>query len=326
MSLDWVAIKLAKAARAVVETSLAIRPGEQVAIAADDDSDFAIVQALTAAVRAVGAEPTVIIMPRREMAGGNANSVMAKALLGADVIIAPTSTGLGFTAEFGQALKENGARAIVMTATDRNLLTAGAGLADYEEVYRVTKPLSEIMTSGKVITVTSEAGSDFTASIEGQIAGLGASYAREPGQVSGFPSGESWQCPKIGTGEGVLVADGSAHMLGKLTEPIAVYFKKGKAVDFKGGAQAEELRRILAPIYNGDNLGELSIGTNTTARFTGNVTEDKKAIGTSHFALGNSVVGGDVKADIHMDLLMMKPTIEVDGIRLVTAGKIVYTG
>lgn len=323
--MDWVAIKLAKAAKAVVETSLTVKPGEQVAIAADDDSDFAIVQALTAAVRAVGAEPTVLIMPRRELAGGPATRVMAKALLGADVIIAPTSTGLGFTDEFGEALK-NGARGIVMTATDRNLLTAGAGLADYNKVYEVTKPLSEIMTAGKTITVTCRNGSDFTASIEGQKAGLGASFAREPGQVSGFPSGESWQCPATGTGEGVLVADGSAHMLGKLTEPLSVYFEKGVAVDFKGGPQAEELRKILTPIENGFNLGELSIGTNETARFTGNVTEDKKALGTSHFALGNSVVGGTVKADIHMDLLILKPTIEVDGVRLVTDGEIVYTG
>jgi leucyl aminopeptidase (aminopeptidase T) len=323
--VDWIAIKLAKAARAVVEVSCAVRPGEQVAIAADDDSDFAIVQALAAAVRAVGGEPTVIIMPRRELAGAPATRIMAKALLGADVIIAPTSTGLGFTEEFGQALK-NGARGIVMTGVDRGLLTAGAGLADYEKVYKVTKPLSEIMTAGKRITVTCANGSNFTASIEGQKAGLGASYAREAGQVSGFPSGESWQCPATGTGEGVLVADGSAHMLGKLTEPLAVYFEKGVAVDFKGGPQAEQLRKILEPIENGFNLGELSIGTNETARFTGNVTEDKKAIGTSHFALGNSVVGGSVKADIHMDLLILKPTIEVDGVRLVTEGQIVYTG
>ena len=146
--MDWVAIKLAKVARAVVETSLAIKPGEQVAIAADDDSDFAVVQALTAAVRAVGAEPTVLIMPRRELAGGPATRVMAKALLGADVIIAPTSTGLGFTDEFGEALK-NGARGIVMTATDRDLLTAGSGLADYNKVFKVTK-----LSSASTIIVT----------------------------------------------------------------------------------------------------------------------------------------------------------------------------
>ncbi len=324
--MDWISIKLAKAAKAVVEQSLDIKANEQVCIAADDDSDFAIVQALTAAVRAVGAEPTIVIMPRRELAGAPATRIMAKALLGADVIISPTSTGLGFTEEYGQALKENGARGIVMTGMKSDLLMTGSSLADYNEVYKITKPLSDIMSTGKTITVTSEAGSNFTASIEGVTAGCGASFAREAGQVSGFPSGESWQCPVPGTGEGVLVADGSAHMLGRLREPIAVRFEKGRAVEITGGEQAEELKRIIAPIKNGDNLGELSIGTNPSATFTGNVTEDKKALGTSHFALGNSVVGGTVKADIHLDLLMMKPTIHVDGVLLVDSGKVVYTG
>ena len=115
-------------------------------------------------------------------------------------------------------------------------------------------------------------------------------------------------------------------MLGRLLEPISVRFEKGRAVEITGGAQAEELKRIIAPIKNGDNLGELSIGTNPNSGFSGNVTEDKKALGTSHFALGNSVVGGPVQADIHLDLLMMKPTIHVDGILLVDKGKVVYTG
>lgn len=324
--MDWVAIKLAKVADAVVNRSLGVEPGEQVAIAADHDSDHAIVQALMGAVTAAGAEPTLVVMPRRALSGAPATSVMANALLGADVIIAPTSTGLGFTPEFGRALKEFGARGLVMTGTDRDLLLNGAGAADYDEVRRITAPLAEIMTDGRTITVESAAGSEFTASIEGQVAGCGASFAREPGQVSSFPSGESWQCPTPGTGEGVLVADGSAHMLGKLVEPLAVEFRQGRAVDYRGGEQAKQLRAIIEPIENGDNLGELSVGTNPAARFTGNVTEDKKRVGTSHFALGNSVVGGTVKADIHLDLLMMEPTIEVDGTRIVEQGRIVYTG
>ena len=322
--MDWVAIKLAKAAKAVVETSLAIKPGEQVAIAADDDSDFAIVQALTAAVHAVGAEPTVLVMPRRALAGGPATRVMAKALLGADVIIAPTTTGLGFTDEFGEALK-NGARGIVMTATDRNLLTAGAGLADYNKVYAVTKPLSEIMTSGKTITVTCRNGSTSPP----------RSRVRRPASALPSPASpvRSRASRRVSPGSAPRRAPARAswsptapRTCSASSPPLAVYFEKGLAVDFKGGPQAEELRQILTPIENGFNLGELSIGTNETGRFTGNVTEDKKALGTSHFALGNSVVGGTVKADIHMDLLILKPTIEVDGIRLVTDGEIVYQG
>lgn len=80
---------------------------------------------------------------------------------------------------------------------------------------------------------------------------------------------------------------------------------------------------MIDGVENGDNLGEISIGTNPAARFLGNITEDKKQVGTVHFALGNSVVGGTVKAPIHVDLLLLTPTVEVDGEILVQDGKIV---
>jgi leucyl aminopeptidase (aminopeptidase T) len=319
---DWAGVEVARAAQAVVYASLAVKVGEQVAVVADHRSDHAVVDALLAAVAGAGAEATLLVMPARERAGAPANAVVASALAGADVIIAPTSTGLGFTPEFGEALKR-GARGIVMTGVTREELRAGAGVADYDEVYRITKPLADAVTDGSQIRVTCPNGSDFSASLEGVKAGVGASYAREPGQVSGFPSGEAWSAPKTGTGQGVLVADGSAHMLGKLEQPIRVHFAGGRMVRVEGGRQADELLRNIEGIENADNLGEVSIGTNPSARFTGNITEDKKQIGTVHFALGNSVVGGEVKSPVHIDLLILKPTVEVDGRTLVRAGEIV---
>ena len=321
---DWAAIQVAKAADNVVNTSLAVKPGEQVAIAADHNSDPAVVDALLAAVAAAGAEGTLLVQPARVRAGEPANKVIAAALAGADVIISPTSTALSFTPELKEALNR-GARAIVMTGVTRAELTGGAGVADYEEVYRITKPLADAITAGKVMRITSAQGSDLTASLEGVTCGVGASFAREPGQISSYPSGEAWSAPATGTGKGVLVADGSAHELGKLSEPIRVHFDEGRAVKIEGGAQAEELRQMIHGVENGDNLGELSIGTNPSARFLGNITEDKKQVGTVHFALGNSVVGGKVKAPIHVDLLLLTPTVEVDGEILVQDGKIVKT-
>lgn len=316
---NWTQVKMAKAASSVVRVSLAIQSGEQVAVVADDGSDFALVDALLAEVRAAGAEPTLIVMPERPRAGAPANEVVAAALLGANAIIAPTSTGLGFTPTFGEALKA-GARGIVMTGIKSKDLVDGAALADYEEVYKVTKPLSDAITAGSEVRVTCPNGSDLTASLEGVVCGLGASFAREAGQVSGFPSGEAWNAPKAGTANGVLVADGSAHMLGILEEPIRVHFVDGRATAIEGGRQARELESLIEGVENGDNLGELSIGTNRWARFGGNITEDKKQLGTVHFALGNSVVGGTVKSPIHIDLLITQPTYEVDGVAIVRDG------
>ena len=183
-----------------------------------------------------------------------------------------------------------------------------------------TKPLADAISAGTRGRLTCANGSDLTVSLEGVTCGVGASFAREPGQVSGFPSGEAWNAPKEGTATGVLVADGSAHMLGILEEPIRVHFVDGLATEIEGGRQAQQLIDIIDGVENGRNLGELSIGTNRWARFGGNITEDKKQLGTMHFALGNSVVGGNVRSPIHLDLLITKPTYEVDGQVLVEAG------
>ena len=300
---------------------LNVQPGEEVAIVADHDSDFGIVEALVAATINAEASPTLLVMSKRERAGAPATKIVAEALAGADVIVAPTSTALGFTPEFGIALKEHGARAILMTGATREQMLGGAALADYDEVYSVTRRLADVMGAGETIRVTSEAGSDLTASLVGVKVGCGAARAHEPGQVSAFPSGEAWMAPATGSAEGVLVADGCGHMLGRLDEPIRVTFAGGRAVSIDGGHQAEQLKKLI-DVENGDNIGELSVGTNASARSNGDITEDKKQLGTVHFALGNSVVGGTVKSPVHIDLLVEYPRVEVDGTVVVENRKV----
>jgi leucyl aminopeptidase (aminopeptidase T) len=315
-------VRLSAVADQIVRTCVAVKPGEQVAVVADFNSDDAVVEALTAAVLAARGEPTVVVMPERKSAGEKATRIVCAALAGADVMLAPTTTALGFNDEFNEAL-QRGARGLVMTGVRTEQLLRGAALADYDEVNELTCRLADLAEAGRVFRVTSEGGSELSASIDGVRVGRGASYARLPGQVSGFPSGECWMTPAEGSANGVLVADGSAHMLGKLTAPLHVRFEDGWATDIGGGPQSAELIDIVDNAQNGRHLGELSIGTNPKARFTGNITEDKKGIGRVHFALGHSVVGsGGPPSSIHLDLLIMTPDVWIDDTQVVRHGKV----
>lgn len=320
--MDLTRVRLSAVADQIVRSCVAVKPGEQVAIVADFNSDDAVVEALAAAVLAARGEPTVVVMPERKSAGGKATRIVCAALAGADVMLAPTTTALGFNDEFNQAL-ERGARGLVMTGIRTENLVEGAALADYDEVNELTGRLADLAEAGSSVRVTSEGGSDLTASIDGVRVGRGASFAREPGQVSGFPSGECWMTPADGTANGVLVADGSAHMLGRLTAPLSVRFEDGWATDISGGPQSAQLVEIVDNAQNGRHLGELSIGTNSMARFTGNITEDKKGIGRVHFALGHSVVGsGGPPSTIHLDLLIMTPDVWIDETQVVRRGAV----
>ena len=61
---------------------------------------------------------------------------------------------------------------------------------------------------------------------------------------------------------------------------------------------------------NADNIAEFGIGTNEKAERFDNILEAEKILGTCHIAIGdNSAFGGEIRANVHIDLLIDKPTI-----------------
>ena len=80
-------------------------------------------------------------------------------------------------------------------------------------------------------------------------------------------------------------------------------------------------------VRDADNIGEIGIGLNPAAR--GSATRSprpRRRSGPSHIALGDSAneYGGLVECDVHLDGLVMEPTIEFDGVPVVVAGRHVY--
>lgn len=74
----------------------------------------------------------------------------------------------------------------------------------------------------------------------------------------------------------------------------------------------------------GTNLAELGVGTNDRARFTGNVLEDEKILGTVHVAFGASAAfGRTVSVPIHLDVVIVDAGLEVDGRQILDAGRYV---
>jgi 2,5-dihydroxypyridine 5,6-dioxygenase len=67
---------------------------------------------------------------------------------------------------------------------------------------------------------------------------------------------------------------------------------------------------------------EASVGVNAKAIIRGIQREDKNIIGTMHFGLGTNIdVGGSVKSKIHMDGVILEPTLYVDGAKRIDSGK-----
>ncbi|HEY2637357.1 MAG TPA: hypothetical protein VGI54_08230, partial [Solirubrobacteraceae bacterium] len=92
-----------------------------------------------------------------------------------------------------------------------------------------------------------------------------------------------------------------------------------------GGAEGERFFAHLAEHGDpGRNLAELGVGTNDRARVTGNVLEDEKILGTIHVAFGASAgIGGTVSVPVHEDVIVVEATLDVDGERILDAGRYV---
>jgi len=72
-----------------------------------------------------------------------------------------------------------------------------------------------------------------------------------------------------------------------------------------------------------NNIAEFAIGTNPKARLVGNLAEDKKLEGSVHIAIGdNHVLGGKITSNIHLDGMVLNPTVELDGERVIRNGKL----
>ncbi len=118
-----------------------------------------------------------------------------------------------------------------------------------------------------------------------------------------------------GPAEGTLVVDGSIAGVGLLDDAGLADRPRGPPDRRRPAADGAALLELLtAHGADGTNVAELGIGTNEEAMLTGNILEDEKILGTAHVAFGASAaIGGTVQVPVHLDCVVLEPTVEVDG-------------
>jgi 2,5-dihydroxypyridine 5,6-dioxygenase len=67
---------------------------------------------------------------------------------------------------------------------------------------------------------------------------------------------------------------------------------------------------------------EASVGVNAKAVVRGIQREDKNILGTLHFGLGTNIdVGGSIRSKVHLDGVILEPTLYVDGVKKIDNGR-----
>lgn len=215
-----------------------------------------------------------------------------------------------------------------MIGIDDQLMAEGM-CADYDEVYRTTHAVYDIVEHAQTIHVTSEKGSDVTASFhpEWKWIPCDGRYDKQ-GKWGNLPEGEVFTAPA--TLNGVLVCDVLGDFFsekyGVLKHPLIIDVKDGYITDIRSedAAIAKDVRDYLFSSPNGNRAGEFAIGTLTSLqRLSGNLLQDEKMPGL-HVAFGDPYpgsTGADWSASTHVDVIPSKCTIEVDGRVIMRDGK-----
>lgn len=316
-----------KSAELIVRKLLSIKPGEEVFIIADPETDMEMPYALAAVIQDIGAEYTLAIQPTRAPDRFNdLTRVIEKGLEGADVYIGITySSGAPcYARKIVELLNAKRIRGMSMVMRDLDNWTKGAATADYDEVLRTCQRLREVWDKGKEIRVTSELGTDFTSKIGDHRVIIEAGFAINPGESSAFSDGEVSQGPMEGTSEGVIVIDGPIAKIGLPAEPIRMIIEKGRVIRVDGASpQARQIRRIIEAVKDADNIAEVGIGCNPKALRNGDFEEEKKASGNVHIAIGDNIYyGGTIRCAVHMDMVLYNSTVWIDDRVVVENGEL----
>lgn len=307
---------LERALNTVMERCLDIRSGENVLVIGDPRSRE-LAEALRDAAARYGADAVLAMMDERENDGTEPPPPIAAALTACDVYLAPTSRSLSHT-RARKASNDLGSRGATLPGATAEMI-ARVMSVDFAQMKERTLAVTRLLTDADEAHVTCARGSDLRLDLTGRRGMADIGEMTRAGTFGNLPAGEGFVAPL--SGAGTLVASSLAP-LGISPEPVLLTVEDGHLTNAAGPLGPEFFERLSSHGPNGTNVAELGVGTNDAAILTGNILEDEKILGTVHVAFGASMgIGGTVSVPIHLDVVVLEPTLDVGSTRVLDAGR-----
>lgn len=316
-------LELIRSAETLAREVIKVKKGHKVLIVTDSEK-LKVGNAFALTCRGLGAEVVIAIMPISGEHGSEPPATIAAAMRAADIVFAPTTHAITHTRARLDAYAA-GAKVVILRGVTEDMMVKGAMTVDFKKLQIQTQRIAKILADANEIQVNSDSGTNVTFSVAGRNAFSLDGYFHDEYGFATLPPGEAPTCPVEGTTNGMIVFDYSMDGIGKLSQPLKLKVEKGQVVAVSGEDEdVHFLEQVFARDSSARNIAEFAIGTNPNARLIGNLAEDKKLAGTVHFAVGdNESLGGVVQSSIHLDGLMLKPTVHADQRLLVEKGKLI---
>src|SRR5579871_1273977 len=324
--------ELMPGAKNAVETCLAVRPEEHVALIADEAS-AAVAASLAQALRDRKTDFTGLILEElgpRPMKG--APKPVLDALETADVGILcmnPQPGELGARMAIVQVVERRRIRYAHMVGVTPEIMQQGMR-TDYRKVDELSDRLRERMLRAETLTVKTEAGTEFQAHFSRQLDWVKTSGLISPRYWSNLPAGEVFTTPE--TVDGTFVCDGTAgdYFNGKYGDlqktPLVLTIKGARLVRAECARKdlEEEFWKYCHTDENSDRVGELAFGTNLgLSEMIGILLQDEKFPGV-HIAFGDpygSQTHANWKSRTHVDVLTRECDVWIDDDQVIAGGR-----
>ena len=314
--------EISEVALHVLKECMGVMPSENVCIVTDERM-LELAYPFHVAARDLGCESVLVEMNVRKRNGEEPPQHVAKLMESSDVILAITTKSLSHTnarkVACGKGARMASLPGISVDCVKRTLIV------DYAKIKERSEILSDILTKGKMARLYCPLGTDLHIDISQREGAYDHGDYRMAKSFGNLPAGEAYIAPLEGSSNGKVVFNSSFAGVGICKEPIYIQIEDGNAVSIEGKSEAEKLKSILEPLgEKAYNLAELGIGTNDKAMLTGLVLEDEKVMGTVHLAFGdNSGFGGNTSVPVHLDGIIVKPTLIIDGEMIMESGELV---
>jgi len=203
---------------------------------------------------------------------------------------------------------------------------------DYRVVSSVTTAVYDMARYAERCRVTTPDGTDLAVDFDPDLRWVNCNgIYHQAGNWGNLPEGETYTCPRAidGTLIAHIIGDYFSAKYGVLSRPVTFVIRDAQVREVRGenAALVSELTAYLDSAENGRRIGEFAIGTNIGLnKLTGNLLQDEKLPGI-HVAFGNpypTETGANWSSPLHVDVIPLRCTIEMDGEIIMTDGKFDY--
>ena len=308
-----------KAARIIIHTCLGLKDSESLLIIVDENNlDIGKLLKKTA----LRVSRHVFLLEYSPYGGVKSlnSPKLSNLLIGMNAVIFASNRNFIGSVEL-QTACHHGARVLCIANVGQETIERCIN-TDFSYIDEKSKRIADLLSIGKKMAITTQAGTDLTAIINNKSAIAETGIVGEAGLFCMLPSGKACIAPQRLKVDGLIVVDGSFHHTVLDGKSVRLEINEGYVKKIYGNDEAEQLRKIISREgKNGREIIEIGIGTNPHARLTGRAPEDEKVHGTVHIVLGNRA--DEKKFDSianRITLTMKAPTLGIDNHPMIENG------